>query len=62
MILLDDLDLVAGLPAAPEHERSPEAAQSQRLAHGNGNASPRGGGPFSLVSNSFSLNDKSALF
>ncbi|XP_008684453.1 peroxisome biogenesis factor 1 isoform X2 [Ursus maritimus] len=33
VILLDDLDLVAGLPAAPEHERSPEAAQSQRLAH-----------------------------
>uniref|UniRef100_A0A452QP05 Peroxisomal ATPase PEX1 n=1 Tax=Ursus americanus TaxID=9643 RepID=A0A452QP05_URSAM len=31
VILLDDLDLVAGLPAAPEHERSPEA----RLAHGN---------------------------
>lgn len=33
VVLLDDLDLIAGLPAAPEHEHSPEAVQSQRLAH-----------------------------
>ncbi|XP_032159901.1 peroxisome biogenesis factor 1 isoform X1 [Mustela erminea] len=33
VILLDDLDLIVGLPAVPEHEHSPEAAQSQRLAH-----------------------------
>lgn len=33
VVLLDDLDLVAGLPAAPEQEHSPEAVQSQRLAH-----------------------------
>uniref|UniRef100_A0A8D0WCM2 Peroxisomal ATPase PEX1 n=1 Tax=Sus scrofa TaxID=9823 RepID=A0A8D0WCM2_PIG len=33
VVLLDDLDLVAGLPALPEHEHSPEAVQSQRLAH-----------------------------
>ncbi|XP_052029142.1 peroxisomal ATPase PEX1 isoform X2 [Apodemus sylvaticus] len=33
VILLDDLDLVAGLPSAPEQEHSPEAVQSQRLAH-----------------------------
>lgn len=36
VILLDDLDLIAGLPSTPEHEHSPEAVQSQRLAHGNG--------------------------
>ncbi|XP_073094939.1 peroxisomal ATPase PEX1 isoform X2 [Manis javanica] len=33
VVLLDDLDLVAGLPSLPEHERGPEALQSQRLAH-----------------------------
>ncbi|XP_012903300.2 peroxisome biogenesis factor 1 isoform X2 [Mustela putorius furo] len=33
VILLDDLDLIVGLPAVPAHEHSPEAAQSQRLAH-----------------------------
>ncbi|GAB5568527.1 peroxisome biogenesis factor 1 isoform X1 [Prionailurus iriomotensis] len=33
VVLLDDLDLIVGLPALPEHEHSPEAAQSQRLAH-----------------------------
>ncbi|XP_029414212.1 peroxisome biogenesis factor 1 isoform X2 [Nannospalax galili] len=33
VILLDDLDLIAGLPAAPEQEHSPETVQSQRLAH-----------------------------
>ncbi|XP_036921953.1 peroxisome biogenesis factor 1 isoform X2 [Sturnira hondurensis] len=33
VVLLDDLDLLAGLPALPEQERGPEAAQSQRLAH-----------------------------
>ncbi|KAM9216033.1 peroxisomal ATPase PEX1 isoform 3-T3 [Dugong dugon] len=33
VVLLDDLDLVVGLPALPEHEHSPDAVQSQRLAH-----------------------------
>ncbi|XP_031236141.1 peroxisome biogenesis factor 1 [Mastomys coucha] len=33
VILLDDLDLIAGLPSIPEHEHSPEAVQGQRLAH-----------------------------
>ncbi|XP_034375477.1 peroxisomal ATPase PEX1 isoform X2 [Arvicanthis niloticus] len=33
VLLLDDLDLIAGLPSVPEHEHSPEAVQSQRLAH-----------------------------
>ncbi|XP_036184101.1 peroxisome biogenesis factor 1 isoform X5 [Myotis myotis] len=33
VVLLDDLDLIIGLPAAPEHERGPEVVQSQRLAH-----------------------------
>ncbi|VTJ61245.1 Hypothetical predicted protein [Marmota monax] len=33
VVLLDDLDLIAGLSAAPEHEHSPDAVQSQRLAH-----------------------------
>ncbi|XP_003921251.1 peroxisomal ATPase PEX1 isoform X1 [Saimiri boliviensis] len=33
VVLLDDLDLIAGLPAVPEHEYSPDAVQSQRLAH-----------------------------
>lgn len=33
VILLDDLDLIAGLPSVPEQEHSPEAVQSQRLAH-----------------------------
>ncbi|KAM5302449.1 peroxisomal ATPase PEX1 isoform 3-T3 [Glossophaga mutica] len=33
VVLLDDLDLLAGLPAPPEHEHGPEAVQSQRLAH-----------------------------
>lgn len=34
VVLLDDLDHIAGPPAVPEHEHSPDAAQSQRLAHG----------------------------
>ncbi|XP_059113314.1 peroxisomal ATPase PEX1 isoform X2 [Peromyscus eremicus] len=33
VILLDDLDLIAGPPTAPGQEHSPEAVQSQRLAH-----------------------------
>nr|XP_035969208.1 peroxisome biogenesis factor 1 isoform X3 [Halichoerus grypus] len=33
VILLDDLDLIVGRPAVPEHEHGPEAVQSQRLAH-----------------------------
>nr|XP_003407197.1 peroxisome biogenesis factor 1 isoform X1 [Loxodonta africana] len=33
VVLLDDLDLIVGLPALPEHEHSPDAVQSQRLAH-----------------------------
>ncbi|XP_027630408.1 peroxisome biogenesis factor 1 isoform X1 [Tupaia chinensis] len=33
VVLLDDLDLITGLPAGPEHEHSPDAVQSQRLAH-----------------------------
>uniref|UniRef100_A0A2K6KIE0 Peroxisomal ATPase PEX1 n=1 Tax=Rhinopithecus bieti TaxID=61621 RepID=A0A2K6KIE0_RHIBE len=33
VVLLDDLDHIAGLPAVPEHEHSPDAVQSQRLAH-----------------------------
>ncbi|KAM7120311.1 peroxisomal ATPase PEX1 isoform 6-T6 [Molossus nigricans] len=33
VVLLDDLDLIVGLPAAPEHEHGPEVVQSQRLAH-----------------------------
>ncbi|XP_007938007.1 peroxisome biogenesis factor 1 [Orycteropus afer afer] len=32
-VLLDDLDLLAGLPTLPEHEHSPAAVQSQRLTH-----------------------------
>lgn len=48
MVLLDDLDLIVGLPALPEHEQGPEAAQSQRLAHGNDHTSTHGCGPFYL--------------
>nr|XP_060638244.1 peroxisomal ATPase PEX1 [Anolis sagrei ordinatus] len=33
VVLLDDLDHIAGVPLAPEHENSPEAVQSNRLAH-----------------------------
>ncbi|KAF6086547.1 peroxisomal biogenesis factor 1 [Phyllostomus discolor] len=33
VVLLDDLDLLAGRPAPPEQEHSPEVVQSQRLAH-----------------------------
>ncbi|XP_053464897.1 peroxisomal ATPase PEX1 isoform X2 [Nycticebus coucang] len=33
VVLLDDLDLIVGQPAAPEHEHSPDAVQSQRLTH-----------------------------
>ncbi|XP_023562286.1 peroxisome biogenesis factor 1 isoform X2 [Octodon degus] len=33
VVLLDDLDLIAGTPAAPEQEHSPETVQSLRLAH-----------------------------
>ncbi|XP_032944467.1 peroxisomal ATPase PEX1 isoform X4 [Rhinolophus ferrumequinum] len=33
VLLLDDLDLIVGLPASLEHEHGPEAMQSQRLAH-----------------------------
>ncbi|XP_077896546.1 peroxisomal ATPase PEX1 isoform X4 [Ictidomys tridecemlineatus] len=32
VVLLDDLDLIAGLSAAPEQEHSPDAVQSHRLA------------------------------
>ncbi|XP_004676735.1 PREDICTED: peroxisome biogenesis factor 1 [Condylura cristata] len=32
VVMLDDLDLLAGLPALPEQERGPDAVQSQRLA------------------------------
>ncbi|KAM6202731.1 peroxisomal ATPase PEX1 isoform 2-T2 [Rhynchocyon petersi] len=32
-VLLDDLDVIAGLPALPEHEHSPATVQSQRLAY-----------------------------
>ena len=51
VVLLDDLDLIAGVPAAPEHEHRPEAVQSQRLAHGN--TSPTALGAFSFVSQHF---------
>ncbi|KAM5255245.1 LOW QUALITY PROTEIN: peroxisomal ATPase PEX1 [Ctenodactylus gundi] len=33
VVLLDDLDLIAGQSTVPEHEHSPDAVQSQRLAH-----------------------------
>ncbi|XP_077159042.1 peroxisomal ATPase PEX1 isoform X2 [Paroedura picta] len=33
VILLDDLDHMVGIPLSPEHENSPEAVQSTRLAH-----------------------------
>ncbi|XP_037692586.1 peroxisome biogenesis factor 1 isoform X2 [Choloepus didactylus] len=33
VVVLDDLDLIVGLPALPEHEHSPDAVQSLRLAH-----------------------------
>ncbi|XP_045041201.2 peroxisomal ATPase PEX1 isoform X2 [Desmodus rotundus] len=33
VVLLDDLDLLVGLPAPPEHQQGPEMVQSQRLAH-----------------------------
>ncbi|CAI5788735.1 peroxisome biogenesis factor 1 isoform X1 [Podarcis lilfordi] len=33
VVLLDDLDHIVGVPLAPEHENSPEAVQSTRLAH-----------------------------
>ncbi|XP_069317906.1 peroxisomal ATPase PEX1 isoform X1 [Eulemur rufifrons] len=33
VVLLDDLDLVVGQPAVPEHEHSPDTVRSQRLAH-----------------------------
>ncbi|XP_076980043.1 peroxisomal ATPase PEX1 isoform X2 [Tamandua tetradactyla] len=33
VVLLDDLDLIVGLPTLPEHEHSPDAVQSLRLAH-----------------------------
>lgn len=36
VVLLDDLDHIIGIPLTPEHENSPEAVQSTRLAHGNG--------------------------
>lgn len=62
MILLDDLDLIVGLPAVPAHEHSPEAAQSQRLAHGNGTTPTVAVGLFLWLADSFSLSDKSALF
>ncbi|XP_006901829.1 PREDICTED: growth/differentiation factor 3 [Elephantulus edwardii] len=32
-VVLDDLDLIVGLPALPEHEQSPATVQSQRLVH-----------------------------
>ncbi|XP_058534089.1 peroxisomal ATPase PEX1 isoform X1 [Ochotona princeps] len=33
VLLLDDLELLAGLAAGPQHEHSPDAVQGQRLAH-----------------------------
>ncbi|XP_053570014.1 peroxisomal ATPase PEX1 isoform X2 [Bombina bombina] len=33
ILLLDDLDQIAGVPPTPELERSPEAAQSKHIAH-----------------------------
>uniref|UniRef100_A0A8C8SI75 Peroxisomal ATPase PEX1 n=1 Tax=Pelusios castaneus TaxID=367368 RepID=A0A8C8SI75_9SAUR len=33
IILMDDLDHIVGVPSTPEHENSPEAVQSFRLAH-----------------------------
>ncbi|XP_049624818.1 peroxisomal ATPase PEX1 [Suncus etruscus] len=33
VVLLDDLDLIVGLPALPEHEHGPDTVQSQRLAY-----------------------------
>nr|XP_056713608.1 peroxisomal ATPase PEX1 [Euleptes europaea] len=33
VILLDDLDHMVGIPLTPEHEHTPEAVQSTRLAH-----------------------------
>ncbi|XP_008570466.1 PREDICTED: peroxisome biogenesis factor 1 [Galeopterus variegatus] len=33
VVLLDDLDLIVGLPAVPEREHSPDAVQGQQLAH-----------------------------
>ncbi|XP_055974037.1 peroxisomal ATPase PEX1 [Sorex fumeus] len=33
VILLDDLDLLVGLPVLPEHEHGPDTMQSQRLAY-----------------------------
>ncbi|XP_058152958.1 peroxisomal ATPase PEX1 [Dasypus novemcinctus] len=33
VVLLDDLDLIVGRPALPEHEHSPDTVQSLRLAH-----------------------------
>uniref|UniRef100_A0A7M4F545 Peroxisomal biosis factor 1 n=1 Tax=Crocodylus porosus TaxID=8502 RepID=A0A7M4F545_CROPO len=33
ILLMDDLDHIVGVPSAPEHENSPEAVQSNRLAH-----------------------------
>lgn len=35
ILLMDDLDHIVGVPSAPEHENSPEAVQSNRLAHGS---------------------------
>lgn len=32
MVLLDDLDKVAGAPASPEHEHGPEALLQQHVA------------------------------
>lgn len=60
VILLDDLDLIAGLPSVPEHEHSPEAVQGQRLAHGNG---PLLGWELFLLSvNIFHFNGKSVFY
>ncbi|XP_024074812.2 peroxisome biogenesis factor 1 isoform X3 [Terrapene carolina triunguis] len=33
ILLMDDLDHIVGVPSTPEHENSPEAVQSYRLAH-----------------------------
>nr|XP_006114531.1 peroxisome biogenesis factor 1 isoform X2 [Pelodiscus sinensis] len=33
ILLMDDLDHIVGVPSTPEHENSPEAIQSYRLAH-----------------------------
>lgn len=48
VVLLDDLDKVAGAPTSPEHERGPEALLQQHVAqskwpHVRGEPGPCGG-------------------